>query len=126
MMLSHPHPEEEPPPKKLPPHPHPSLPLLQKASRIIIHIMELHPHPPLRLLVPHPQFVAVKSLIVLPPKFFLFMVYTMWDGLVVFPVAAKKMKNFLGGGRICRSSFRETGAGIAWPGFLCTFFGGFF
>ncbi len=90
MMLSHPHPEEEPPPKKLPPHPHPSLPLLQKASRIIIHIMELHPHPPLRLLVPHPQFVAVKSLIVLPPKFFLFMVYTMWDGLVVFPVAAKK------------------------------------
>ncbi len=70
MMLSHPHPEDEPPPKKLPPHPHPSLPLLQKASRIIIHIMELHPHPPLRLLVPHPQFVAVKSLIVLPPKFF--------------------------------------------------------
>ena len=49
MMLSHPQPEL-PPPKKPPP--------------------ELHPQPPDLLLLPQPQFVAVKSLIVLPPKKF--------------------------------------------------------
>ncbi len=76
MMLSHPQPEPFAPKSPEPPHPQPSLPLLQKQSRRSIHIMELHPHP-LLLFVPHPQFVAVKSLIVFPPKFFLFMVYTM-------------------------------------------------
>lgn len=77
MMLSHPHPELFPP-KKLPPHPQPSLllPLLQQQSRIRIHIMELHPNP-LRLFVLHPQFVAVKSLIVFPPEinFFIYGLY---------------------------------------------------
>ncbi len=51
--------------------------------------MELHPHPLLRFVL-HPQFVAVKSLIVFPPKIFLFMLYTMWYGLDVFPVDMKK------------------------------------
>jgi hypothetical protein len=75
--LSHPQPEPLPP-KRPPPHPQPSLlsPPLQKQSRIRIQIIELHPQPDL-VLVPQPQFVAVKSLIVLPPKIFLFMVYTM-------------------------------------------------
>lgn len=71
-MLSHPQPELFPP-KKLPPNPqpHPSLlsPPLQQESRIRIQRIELHPQPDL-LLLPHPQFVAVKSLIVLPPKLF--------------------------------------------------------
>ena len=53
--------------------------------------MELHPHPLLRFVL-HPQFVAVKSLIVyFLQRFFLFMVYTMWDGLDVFPVGMKKI-----------------------------------
>ena len=71
MMLSHPHPELLPP-KKPPPNPQPSLlsPPLQKQSRIRIQIIELHPQPDL-VLVPQPQFVAAKSLIVLPPKIFL-------------------------------------------------------
>ena len=62
-MLSHPQPEL-PPPKKPPPNPHPQL------SRIRIQRIELHPQPPDLLLLPQPQFVAVKSLIVLPPKKF--------------------------------------------------------
>ncbi len=70
MMLSHPQPELFPP-KRLAPHPQLSLPLLQKESRMRIHIMELHPHPhPLLRFVLHPQFVAVKSLILFPPKIF--------------------------------------------------------
>lgn len=74
-MLSHPHPEL--PPIRPLPHPHPSLFPPQQKSRIIIQIKELHPQPEL-LFVLQPQFVAVKSLIVLPPKwFFIFMVYTM-------------------------------------------------
>ena len=72
-MLSHPQPEL-PPPKKPPPNPHPQpsllSPPLQKQSRIRIQIIELHPQPPDLLLLPQPQFVAVKSLIVLPPKKF--------------------------------------------------------
>lgn len=70
MMFSHPHPEL-PPLKRLPPNPQPSLlsPPLQQLSRIRIQRIELHPLPDLPLL-PHPQFVAVKSLIVLPPKLF--------------------------------------------------------
>lgn len=70
MMLSHPHPELLPP-KKPPPNPQPSLlsPPLQQQSRIRIQRIELHPPPDL-LLFPQPQFVAVKSLIVLPPKKF--------------------------------------------------------
>ncbi len=70
MMLSHPQPEL-PPPKRPPPNPQPSLlsPPLQQQSRIRIQRIELHPQPDL-LLLPQPQFVAVKSLIVLPPKIF--------------------------------------------------------
>ena len=70
MMLSHPQPELLPP-KRLPPNPQPSLlsPPLQQLSRIRIQRIELHPQPDLEL-VPQPQFVAVKSLIVLPPKLF--------------------------------------------------------
>ena len=65
-MLSHPQPELPPP------HPQPSLlsPPLQQLSRIRIQRIELHPQPPDLLLLPQPQFVAVKSLIVLPPKKF--------------------------------------------------------
>lgn len=65
MMFSHPQPELLPP-KRLPPNPQPQpslSPLLQKLSRIRIQIIELHPQPDL-LLLPQPQFVAVKSLIV--------------------------------------------------------------
>lgn len=73
MMLSHPQPEL-PPPKKPPPNPHPQpsllSPPLQQLSRIRIQRIELHPQPPDLLLLPQPQFVAVKSLIVLPPKIF--------------------------------------------------------
>lgn len=36
--------------------------------------MELHPHPEL-LFELHPQFVAVKSLMVLPPKDFIYAIY---------------------------------------------------
>ena len=72
-MLSHPQPEL-PPPKKPPPNPHPQpsllSPPLQQLSRIRIQRIELHPQPPDLLLLPQPQFVAVKSLIVLPPKKF--------------------------------------------------------
>lgn len=57
------HPQSELPPKIPLPHPQPSLLLLQKKSRIMIQIIELHPHPEL-LFALHPQFVAVKSLIV--------------------------------------------------------------
>ena len=73
MMLSHPQPELTPPKKPPPnPHPQPSLlsPPLQQLSRIRIQRIELHPQPPDLLLLPQPQFVAVKSLIVLPPKKF--------------------------------------------------------
>lgn len=72
-MLSHPHPELLPPKKPPPnPHPQPSLlsPPLQQLSRMRIQRIELHPQPPDLLLLPQPQFVAVKSLIVLPPKKF--------------------------------------------------------
>ena len=51
-------------------HPQPELPPLQQLSRIRIQRIELHPQPPDLLLLPQPQFVAVKSLIVLPPKKF--------------------------------------------------------
>lgn len=79
-MLSHPHPLSEFPKRPLFPHPP------QKESKIIIQIMELHPNPLLLEAVeePHPQPVAVKSLIVLPPKG-LFMLYHMNYGLYVFP-----------------------------------------
>lgn len=61
------HPQSELPPKMPLPHPHPSLLLLQQKSKMMIQIMEPHPHPEL-LFALHPQFVAVKSLIVKPPK----------------------------------------------------------
>lgn len=64
MMLSHPHPQSELPPKKPLLLPHPP----QKKSKMIIQMMELHPHPLLERELPHPHPVAVKSLIVLPPK----------------------------------------------------------
>ena len=101
MMFSHPQPEPFPPKRPEPPHPQPSLPLLQKQSRRSIHIMELHPHP-LLLFVPHPQFVAVKSLIVLPPKFFLFMVYTMRRAWLCLLVGGYFGGGYLGGGRTRR------------------------
>lgn len=85
MMLSHPHPQSELFPKKLPLLPHPP----QKKSKKMIQIMELHPL--LELGVVHPHPVAVKSLIVFASKrFFCFMVYHMWHGLYVFPL----LKNF--------------------------------
>ncbi len=49
--------------KKLPLPPHPPL---QNNNKRIIHIQELLPFLPL-LSHPHPQFVAVKSLIIIPP-----------------------------------------------------------
>ena len=77
-MLSQPHPEL--PLKRLVPNPQPqpSLFPLNKESRRMIQIMELHPHPEL-LFPPQPQFVAVKSLIILPPKFFIYgLYYVLW------------------------------------------------
>ncbi len=53
------HPQSESPLNRPVPHP---LPLPQKDRRRIIQRM-LHPHPLLLLFVPHPQDVAVKSLI---------------------------------------------------------------
>lgn len=66
MMLSHPHPQSELFPKKLPLLPHPP----QKKSKKMIQIMELHPHPLLELGDVHPHPVAVKSLIVFASKRF--------------------------------------------------------
>lgn len=84
MMLSHPQPL--PPPMIPPPHPQPSLLFPpQHESRIIIQSIEPHPQPELSF-TPHPQPVAVKSLIVVASKNFLFMVYTMSHGLVLFPI----------------------------------------
>lgn len=70
MMLSHPHPPSELLKRPLlPPHPLPP----QKKSKKIIQMMELHPHPLLESVeAPHPHPVAVKSLIVLPPKGFIY------------------------------------------------------
>ena len=69
MRLSQ-HPLSELPPNRplnpLPPHPP------QQESKRIIQMMELHPHPLLTVLAPHPQPVAVKSLMILPPKIILF------------------------------------------------------
>lgn len=73
-MLSHPHPHPHPQSELLPKKPlllpHPP----QKKSKMMIQIKELlhpHPHPLLEEGdVPHPHPVAVKSLIVLPPKGF--------------------------------------------------------
>lgn len=86
-MLSHPHPQSELFPKKLPLLPHPP----QKKSKKIIQMKELlHPHPLLELEEePHPHPVAVKSLIIFASKRFLFMVYHMWHGLYVFPFLEK-------------------------------------
>lgn len=69
MLLSHP--QSELLLKKLP-HPPPQLP--QRKSKMIIHMMELHPHPLPDNVEPHPhpQSVAVKSLIVLPPIIFIY------------------------------------------------------
>lgn len=83
-----PHPQLLP---QLLPHPQPLLPP-QKKSRRMIQIQLPHPHP-LLFCAPavhpqsleHPQFVAVKSLILLPPKG-LFMVYSMHGGLSMFLV----------------------------------------
>lgn len=67
MLQSHPPPQLPP---KIPfPFPHP---LPQKSNKRIIQIQELFP--PSQL--PHPQFVAAKSLIVEPP-INLFTLYTM-------------------------------------------------
>ena len=78
MMLSHPHPQSELFPKKLPLLPHPP----QKKSKKMIQIMELHPL--LELGVVHPHPVAVKSLIVFASKRFLIMLYHMYYGLFMF------------------------------------------
>ncbi len=74
-MISHPHPLSELLLKK-PPFPHPP----QQQSKIRIQMMELHPHPLLAVVVPHPHPVAVKSLMILPPKRFLFygLSYEIW------------------------------------------------
>ena len=61
------------PEKKLP------LPFPQQHINKIIQIHEF-PHPPHISLHPHPQFVALKSLII-TSKLFLFTVQHMWEGL---------------------------------------------
>lgn len=62
--MSHPHPLSLPPKKLL------LLPPQQNSKRIIQ--MKLHPHPLLLETLPHPHPVAVKSLIMLPPKGFIY------------------------------------------------------
>ena len=62
------HPQSPLLPKKLPPLPQPP----QHDSKMIIQMMELHPHPLLLFTdVPHPHPVAVKSLIVFASKRFI-------------------------------------------------------
>lgn len=70
-MLSQPLLLQEPP--KMPLLPQLSLPPPQKQSKMIIQSMELHPQPEL-LFVPQPHPVAVKSLIDLPPKIYLWFI----------------------------------------------------
>ncbi len=82
-MLSHPHPLSEPKLNPLPPHPP------QQESKRIIQIIELHPHPLLAVVVPHPHPVAVKSLMIKPPKGFCFMVYHMCTACMCYYVFFK-------------------------------------
>ena len=65
-MLSHPQPLSEfRRPVPLHPLPHPP----HRHSKMMIQVMVLHPHPELEdVLDVHPHPVAVKSLMVLPPK----------------------------------------------------------
>ncbi len=68
MMFSHP--QSDPLlPKRLVPLPHPP----QRDNKMIIQIMELHPHPLFEFTeVLHPHAVAVKSLICCLQKFFIY------------------------------------------------------
>ena len=98
MMMSHPHPQSEFPSNKPLPLPHPP----QQKSKIIIQMMELHPHLLLETLLPHPHPVAVKSLIVLPPKGFVYgLSYVTW--LVCVSINEKIFKSFSGRGIIIES-----------------------
>jgi hypothetical protein len=49
----------------------------------------LHPHPLLAVVVPHPHPVAVKSLMIKPPKGFCFMVYHMCTACMCYYVFFK-------------------------------------
>ena len=87
MLQSQPPPQPPPqfPPPKIPlplPFPHP-----QKSNKRIIQIQELFPLSQL----PHPQFVAAKSLIFEPPFNFVYTLY--YVVLLVF--VSKKIKKFL-------------------------------
>lgn len=88
-MLSHPqpHPLSLPPKRDVPLHPP------QRESKRIIQMMELFPHPhPLFVLVPHPQPVAVKSLIYCLQIRFCFMVYHMCYACMCFYMGRKIFK----------------------------------
>ena len=83
-MKSHPKPNPQDVLQLLPPHPHPKLkPPPQQHRRIRIQRMLPPPLPPVVHSHPQPQFVAAKSLILVPPEIF-FTVYLMRGGLAVF------------------------------------------
>ncbi len=90
-MLSQPHPLSEFRLNPLPPHPP------QQESKRIIQIIELHPHPLLAVAVPHPHPhpVAVKSLMILPPKGFLFYGLSYVYGLYVLLYISMYFKKLL-------------------------------
>lgn len=94
-MLSHPQPQPQSELllKKLPLLPHPP----QKKSKMIIQIKELlHPHPLLEEGdVPHPHPVAVKSLIVLPPKGFYLWFIICTTACMCFHILKKNLLNIL-------------------------------
>ena len=88
-MKSHPKPNPQDVLQLLPPHPHPKLkPPPQQHRRIRIQRMLPPPLPPVVHSHPQPQFVAAKSLILVPPEIF-FTVYHMNRGLAKFPLKVK-------------------------------------
>ncbi len=90
MRLSQ-HPLSELPPKR-PPNPLPPHPPQQESKRII-QMMELHPHPLFALLTPHPQPVAVKSLMLLPPKIYFVLWFIICGRLVCGSAILKNIKS---------------------------------
>lgn len=87
-MKSHPKPIPQDVLQLFPPHPHPhpnpNPPPPQQHKRIRIQMMLFPPLPPVVHSHPQPQFVAAKSLILIPPEIF-FTIYHMNGGLAKFP-----------------------------------------
>lgn len=100
-MLSQPQPLL--PPKRLKPFPHPhpqslSRPLfpLQKKRRIRIQIQLPHPHPLLLDTLLHPQFVAVKSLMIFLQNYLFYGISYVWRHVIVSAKFEKNKRLFVG------------------------------